>query len=124
MSEASEYIADLVEFGKHDYADLSSVELGEVATLMYLAASNEERRDMILDSRGSEDFFSLLAPVVLDTCDMDYALALSEQAIKCLIETTEMRTKEMLRFAVDDLEENNRLQQQDSEYVEFKESDL
>ena len=123
MSEASEYIAGLVEFGKHDYADLSSVELEEVALLIYKEASNEVRLDLILDSYNRPDFFSLLFPF-LNGFNPEKADNFKKQAKECLIETTEMQVKEMLHYAIDDLEENNRLQQQDSEYVDFKEGAL
>lgn len=123
MSEASEYVANLVEFGKHDYADLGSVELEEVALLIYKEAKDVERQDLIMDSKNVTDFFSLLFPAINDF-NPGKVENFKKQAKKCLVEMTEMRVKELLHFAIDDLEENNRLQQQDSEYVEFKERNL
>lgn len=123
MSETSEYIADLVEFGKHDYDDLNSVELGEIALLIYKEASNEERKDMILDSWGADDFFSLLFPF-LNNVDQQKTDNFKVHAKVCLIEMSVQRTKELIMYEVDNLEENNRLRQQDSDYDQHRENQL
>jgi len=123
MSEASEYVADLVEFGKHDYADLSSVELEEISLIIYKEVSDEARQTLIMDSQEVTDLFSLLLPV-LDGFNPDAVDKFKEQAKRCLIEMNEGIVREMIAFEVDSLEENNRLRQQDSEYVDFKESQL
>lgn len=123
MSEASEYIADLVEFGNRDYTDLSIGELEEIALLIYKEASNEDRKDMILDSLGSDDFFSLLFPF-LDEVDERKADNFKRHSIKCLVEMTKRDVELQFSYEVDCLEENNRLRQQDSDYVELKECDL
>ena len=123
MSEAEEYIAELVDYGKRDYADLCSVEIEEVALLIYKEASNADRVDMILESRSVNDFFSLLFPF-LDKHESSKIDSFKSQAIECLIETSELQIIELLRYAVEEIEENKRLKQDDNEYHEWKECQI
>ena len=122
MNGAYQLVFDLVSSGQVSFEDLTDVDMHDVVLALYKEASTTEQEDWLLEPPLS-DLCAAVELVLARDCADSYeelALVVKERLFKA----SSYKARKLFEYVIDNMEENDQLCQQDSDYTEYVEGQL
>ena len=122
MSEAYQLVFDLVSVGQVDYDALHFIDKVEVVAHIYNEGSSQERSQWLFDY-DMEEAIDCVGSMLLRDNKESYE-EFAECIKKIMVEAFAFKARKLFEYIVDNMEENDELCNQDSDYTQSIEMQL